>query len=130
VYKGVTLEDGVFCGPSVVFTNVFNPRSEITRMDELLPTRIKKGATLGANSTIVCGCDIGKYAFVGAGAVVTRDLPDYALAYGNPAKIEGWMCECAKKLEFKRQKARCVSCGKQYKIASCKAGKAPVSRVK
>lgn len=128
VYKGVTLEDGVFCGPSVVFTNVFNPRSEIPRMEKLLATRIKKGATLGANSTVVCGCSIGKYAFIGAGAVVTKDVPDYALVYGNPAKLEGWVCECADKLEFKKQKSSCGSCGKQYKITLPKAGKVSVSR--
>lgn len=91
VYKGVTLEDDVFCGPSMVFTNVFNPRAHIRRMDELRPTLVKKGATLGANCTIVCGVTIGRYAFVGAGAVVTRDVPDHALVTGNPARRQGWM---------------------------------------
>ena len=93
VYKGVTLEDDVFCGPSMVFTNVFNPRANIRRMDEARPTLIKKGASLGANSTIVCGVTVGSFAFVGAGAVVTRDVPAHALVYGNPAKMRGWVCE-------------------------------------
>ncbi len=113
VYEGVILEDSVFCGPSMVFTNVFNPRSEIARMHELKPTRVKKGATLGANSTIVCGTTIGKYAFVGAGAVVTKDVPDYALVMGSPARVSGWMCECGVKLEWKDDQA-CCSCGKQF----------------
>ena len=94
IYEGVTLEDGVFCGPSCVFTNVFNPRSAIPRMDELRPTLIKKGATIGANATIICGHAIGRYAFIGAGAVVTKDVPDYALIVGNPGRIAGWVCEC------------------------------------
>ena len=98
VYKGVTLEDDVFCGPSMVFTNVFNPRASIRRMDEARPTLVKKGASLGANCTIVCGVTIGTYAFVGAGAVVTKDVPDYALMVGNPARQTGWMCECGEKL--------------------------------
>lgn len=127
VYKGVTLEDGVFCGPSCVFTNVYNPRSFIKRMDEALPTLIKKGATIGANATIVCGNTIGKYAFIGAGSVVTRHIPDYALCYGNPAKINGWMCECGIKLTFKSNKASCEACGKTYEKAGSvikSAGKA------
>jgi UDP-2-acetamido-3-amino-2,3-dideoxy-glucuronate N-acetyltransferase len=100
VYEGVTLEDAVFCGPSVVFTNVYNPRSEIRRMDELRPTLVRRGATLGANATIVCGVTIGAYAFVGAGSVVTRDLPDFALAVGNPARVIGWMCACGQRIEI------------------------------
>jgi dTDP-4-amino-4,6-dideoxygalactose transaminase/acetyltransferase-like isoleucine patch superfamily enzyme len=99
LYKGVTLEDDVFCGPSMVFTNVFNPRSHVRRMDEVRPTRVKKGASLGANCTIVCGVTIGKYAFVGAGAVVTKDVPDHALVVGNPAKQTGWICMCGEKLD-------------------------------
>lgn len=99
VYKGVTLEDDVFCGPSMVFTNVFNPRANIRRMDEARPTLIKKGASLGANSTIVCGITVGRYAFVGAGAVVTRDVPDHALVFGNPARLRGWVCVCGEKLD-------------------------------
>ena len=100
VYEGVTLEDDVFCGPSMVFTNVFNPRSEIRRMDELRPTLVRRGATLGANCTIVCGITIGQYAFVGAGAVVTKDVPDFALVTGNPGRIAGWMCVCANRIDF------------------------------
>ncbi|MBX3348455.1 MAG: Gfo/Idh/MocA family oxidoreductase [Nitrospira sp.] len=114
VYEGVILEDSVFCGPSMVFTNVFNPRSEIARMHELKPTRVKKGATLGANCTIVCGTTIGRYAFIGAGAVVTKDVPDYALVMGSPARVAGWMCECGVKLEWTDDNASC-GCGKQFK---------------
>jgi UDP-2-acetamido-3-amino-2,3-dideoxy-glucuronate N-acetyltransferase len=101
VYEGVTLEDDVFCGPSMVFTNVFNPRSEIRRMDELRPTLVRRGATLGANCTIVCGVTIGQYAFVGAGAVVLKDVPDFALVVGNPGRIIGWMCRCGNRIDFK-----------------------------
>jgi UDP-2-acetamido-2-deoxy-ribo-hexuluronate aminotransferase len=111
VYKGVTLEDDVFCGPSMVFTNVFNPRSAIRRMDEIRLTLVKKGASLGANSTIVCGVTIGKYAFVGAGAVVTKDVPDHALVMGNPAKQTGWMCECGEKIN---PEMICSVCQKDY----------------
>ncbi|MDK2955498.1 MAG: hypothetical protein PWQ57_994 [Desulfovibrionales bacterium] len=111
VYPGVTLEENVFCGPSMVFTNVFNPRAEIRRMDEMRKTRVGKGATLGANCTIVCGNDIGKYAFVGAGAVVTSNVPDYALVMGNPARITGWMCECGNKLNDANC---CPVCAKEY----------------
>lgn len=89
VYEGVTLEDDVFLGPSCVFTNVINPRAFISRKDEFKPTLVKRGATIGANAVIVCGVTIGEYAFIGAGAVVTRDIPNYSLAYGNPAKIHG-----------------------------------------
>jgi UDP-2-acetamido-3-amino-2,3-dideoxy-glucuronate N-acetyltransferase len=111
VYKGVTLEDYVFCGPSMVFTNVYNPRAHIKRMDEVRPTLVKTGATLGANATIVCGNTIGRFAFVGAGAVVTRDVPDYALVVGNPARQLGWMCECGVKLTAG---LHCEACGKQF----------------
>jgi predicted dehydrogenase/acetyltransferase-like isoleucine patch superfamily enzyme len=113
VYKGVTLEDYVFCGPSAVFTNVINPRSEIKRMTEIKPTLVKKGATLGANCTIVCGHTIGAYAFIAAGAVVTKDVPDYALMIGNPARQKGWMCQCGNKLN---SKDNCPQCGKKYKL--------------
>lgn len=89
IYKGVTLEDYVFCGPSVVFTNVYNPRAHVRRMDEIRPTLIREGSTLGANCTIICGVIIGKYAFVGAGSVVTKDVPDYTLVVGNPARVIG-----------------------------------------
>ncbi len=111
VYKGVTLEEDVFCGPSMVFTNVFNPRAHVQRMNEVRPTRVKKGASLGANCTIVCGVTIGKYALVGAGAVVTKDVPDYALVLGNPAKQTGWMCECGEKLD---ELMVCGGCKKEY----------------
>ncbi len=114
IYEGVTLEDYVFCGPSMVFTNVFNPRSEIPRMDELKPTLVKKGATLGANCTIVCGITIGRYSFVGAGAVVTKDVPDYALMVGSPARITGWMCECGLKLKWTGDHTKCA-CGRQFR---------------
>jgi len=117
IYEGVTLEDEVFCGPSCVFTNVMNPRSAIPRMKEIKATLVKKGATIGANATIVCGYTLGKSCFVGAGAVATKDVPDYALVYGNPAKIQDWMCECGVKLEFKKSKAKCRPCGKEYKLS-------------
>lgn len=108
VYKGVTLEDDVFCGPSMVFTNVFNPRAHVGRMDEARPTLVKKGASLGANSTIVCGVTIGQYALVGAGAVVTKDIPDHALVVGNPARQTGWMCECGEKLNSGMVCGECI----------------------
>lgn len=114
IYEGVTLEDDVFCGPSCVFTNVINPRSSIVRMNELKKTLVKKGATIGANATIVCGNDLGKYCFIGAGAVVTNSVPDYALAYGNPARIMGWVCECGVKLIFSGNQAVCAACKKMY----------------
>jgi UDP-2-acetamido-3-amino-2,3-dideoxy-glucuronate N-acetyltransferase len=113
VYEGVTLEDYVFCGPSMVFTNVFNPRSEIPRMGELKPTLVKKGATLGANCTILCGITIGRYAFIGAGAVVTKEVSDYALVVGAPARMTGWMCECGVKLSWAGKRASCI-CGRQF----------------
>ncbi|MBH0203682.1 MAG: Gfo/Idh/MocA family oxidoreductase [Nitrospira sp.] len=115
VYEGVTLEDHVFCGPSMVFTNVFNPRSEIPRMNELRQTLVKRGTTLGANSTILCGITIGRYAFVGAGTVVTKDVPDHALVVGNPGRVTGWMCLCGVKLRVKGKKAACPTCGQQYR---------------
>jgi UDP-2-acetamido-3-amino-2,3-dideoxy-glucuronate N-acetyltransferase len=116
VYEGVTLEDRVFCGPSVVFTNVHNPRSEIRRMDELRPTLVRHGASLGANCTIVCGVTIGCYAFVGAGAVVTRDVPDFALVVGNPTRLIGWMCACGNriKLDAGDSQGICRACQKRY----------------
>ena len=114
VYKGVTLEDDVFCGPSMVFTNVINPRSHISRKHEFKETLIKKGATIGANATIICGHTLGRYAFIGAGAVVTKDVPDYALMLGNPAEVAGWMCECGHKIQFQSGVAICNECGKQY----------------
>ncbi len=115
VYEGVTLEDGVFCGPSMVFTNVMNPRSEIPRMHELKSTLVKRGASLGANCTIVCGLTIGEYAFVGAGAVVTANVPAYALVVGVPAVQKGWMCRCGAKLRFRGRLGKCVECKQQYR---------------
>jgi len=112
VYKGVTLEDGVFCGPSMVFTNIYNPRAEISKMDQVRPTLVRNGATLGANCTIVCGHTIGSYAFIGAGAVVTKDVPNHALVLGNPAKQCGWMCECGEKLS---NDLKCAACRKRFK---------------
>ncbi|MBN1871990.1 MAG: N-acetyltransferase [Candidatus Omnitrophica bacterium] len=114
LYKGITLEDGVFCGPSCVFTNVYNPRSFIRRMDELRPTLVKRGATIGANATVICGKTIGRYALIGAGSVVTHDVPDYALYYGNPGRLKGWVCECGVKLDFEGKNARCGTCGNEY----------------
>jgi len=117
VYTGVILEDDVFCGPSTVFTNVINPRSHVPRKDEYRPTLVKRGATLGANSTIVCGHTIGCYAFVGAGSVVTEDVPDYALVGGNPGRVAGWMCDCGAKLAATAKPpaaARCSVCGSAY----------------
>jgi UDP-2-acetamido-3-amino-2,3-dideoxy-glucuronate N-acetyltransferase len=118
IYDGVILEDEVFCGPSMVFTNVFNPRSFISRRKEFRKTLVKRGATLGANVTIVCGNTIGQYAFIGAGSVVTKDVPDYALVYGNPGKVKGWVCQCAEEIVFRSGKAVCKACGKKYKIDS------------
>jgi UDP-2-acetamido-3-amino-2,3-dideoxy-glucuronate N-acetyltransferase len=111
VYKGVTLEDDVFCGPSAVFTNVFNPRAHIRRMDEARPTLVRRGATLGANCTVVCGVTIGSYAFIGAGAVVTGDVPDHALVYGNPARVRAWVCQCGEKLDGDMT---CGVCGRKH----------------
>ncbi len=115
VYDSVVLEDDVFCGPSMVFTNVFNPRSFISRKKEFRKTLVKKGATIGANATVVCGNAIGQYAFIGAGSVVTKNVPDYALVYGNPGKVKGWICQCAVEIAFRSGKATCRVCGKKYK---------------
>lgn len=114
VYDNVTLEDDVFCGPSMVFTNVYNPRSAITRKDEYRNTIVKQGATLGANCTIVCGVTIGKYAFIGAGAVVNRDVPDFALMVGVPAKQIGWMSRFGEQLKFEGNQAFCSSNQERY----------------
>lgn len=117
VYEGVILEDNVFCGPSMVFTNVDRPRSAYPREhSEYLPTLVKRGVTIGANATVVCGHTIGAYSFIGAGAVVTKDVPDYALVYGNPARIQGWVCACGEKLEFIGKHARCSRCGREYEL--------------
>jgi UDP-2-acetamido-3-amino-2,3-dideoxy-glucuronate N-acetyltransferase len=117
VYEGVILEDDVFCGPSMVFTNVMNPRSFVSRKTEYRTTRVRRGASIGANATVVCGVTIGEYAFVGAGSVVTHDVPDYALAYGSPARSRGWMCKCGEKLEMDaRTSAECSRCGARYEL--------------
>jgi UDP-2-acetamido-3-amino-2,3-dideoxy-glucuronate N-acetyltransferase len=120
VYTGVVIEDDVFCGPSMVFTNVINPRSHVSRKHEFRRTLVKRGATLGANSTILCGHTIGRYAFVGAGAVVTRDVPDYALVTGNPGRIAGWMCQCGVKLAggaVPPATIACAACGAAYRTS-------------
>jgi UDP-2-acetamido-3-amino-2,3-dideoxy-glucuronate N-acetyltransferase len=114
IYDDVELEEDVFAGPSMVFTNVYNPRAFIVRKHEYRKTLVRKGATLGANCTIVCGSTIGRYAFVGAGAVVNQDVPDFALVVGVPAKQKGWMCRCAVKLAFAGDRATCASCGAAY----------------
>jgi UDP-2-acetamido-3-amino-2,3-dideoxy-glucuronate N-acetyltransferase len=114
VYEGVVLEDHVFCGPSMVFTNVINPRSEIVRKHEYRQTLVKRGASIGANATVLCGHTIGEYAFIGAGAVVTKDVPDFALMVGNPARRSGWMCRCGIKLALDEARGRCTACGSGY----------------
>lgn len=117
IYGGVILEDDVFCGPSMVFTNIATPRSAVPRntQDDYLPTVVKRGASIGANATIVCGHTIGEYAFIGAGSVVTRDVPAYALVYGNPARRHGWACECGCRLTITDQQGVCAACGRQYR---------------
>ena len=116
VYTGVILENDVFCGPSMVFTNVAIPRSGIPRNkpSDFLETRVQQGASIGANATIVCGNTIGRYAFVGAGSVVTRDVPDYALVYGNPARRHGYACECGTRLEEVDERGYQCACGRRY----------------
>ncbi|MEK6805935.1 MAG: acyltransferase [Pseudomonadota bacterium] len=122
VYDNVTLEDDVFCGPSMVFTNVSNPRSAVPRKDEYRDTLVKRGATLGANCTIVCGVTIDEYAFIGAGAVVTCDVPPYALMMGVPARRAGWMCCCGTRLPASDGQVACSSCGALYEVTdkTCK----------
>lgn len=114
VYTGVICEDDVFLGPSCVFTNVINPRSHVSRKDEYKETVVKRGASIGANATIICGHDIGRYAFIGAGAVVTKNVPDFALMAGNPARQIGWMCSCGVKLKFVDNHAVCKMCQCKY----------------
>lgn len=117
LYEGVELEDDVFCGPSCVFTNVATPRSHVSRKHQYIPTLVKRGATLGANATVVCGNTIGRYAFVAAGAVVTRDVGDYALVAGVPARRIGWVCDCGAVLRALGAEWTCSECGRQYYIA-------------
>ncbi len=117
LFNGVELEDDVFCGPSSVFTNVINPRSHVSRKHEFRPTLVKKGASIGANAVIVCGHTIGRYAFIGAGSVVTHDVPDHALMYGNPARQAGWICQCGVKLEGQNASLSCPDCGLHYTIS-------------
>ena len=114
VYDAVTLEDDVFCGPSMVFTNVYNPRSAVGRKGEYRRTLVRQGATLGANSTIVCGVTVGRYAFIGAGAVVNRDVPDFALMLGVPARQAGWMSKHGERLVFAEGRATCAATGENY----------------
>ncbi|MFN7325317.1 MAG: acyltransferase, partial [Chitinophagales bacterium] len=119
IYTGVTCDDDVFLGPSMVFTNVINPRSSINRRDQFLKTHVGKGASIGANATIVCGHDIGPYAFIGAGAVVTKTVPAYALVVGNPARQTGWVSEYGHKLQFDEQGlATCPESGQQYQLSN------------
>jgi UDP-2-acetamido-3-amino-2,3-dideoxy-glucuronate N-acetyltransferase len=119
IYTGVILEDDVFCGPSMVFTNVVNPRSHVIRRHEYQHTLVKRGASLGANCTVVCGHTIGAFALIGAGAVVTKDVPDYALVVGNPGRVVGWMCQCGLKLATGAASpahASCRVCGASYRL--------------
>src|SRR5690348_3493622 len=121
IYTGVVLEDDVFCGPSSVFTNVINPRSHVSRQDEYRQTLVMRGASIGANATIVCGHTLGKYCFVDAGSVVTHDVPDYALVIGNPARIHAWICYCGIKLPLgtaaddREEEASCMQCSRRYR---------------
>ncbi len=118
LYEGVVLEDDVFCGPSCVFTNVNTPRSHVSRRHEYLETRVHRGASIGANATVVCGVALGEYCFIGAGAVVTADVPQYALMVGVPARRIGWMCQCGVQLELTNQRAACEQCGSTYREES------------
>ncbi|HUU26451.1 MAG TPA: acyltransferase [archaeon] len=119
VYDRVTLEDDVFCGPSMVFTNVINPRSHTPRKHEYMDTLVRQGATIGANATVVCGNTVGRHAFIGAASLVTRDVPDFALVFGIPARLQGWMCKCGVRLELSidpgtKESACCGTCGRCY----------------
>ncbi len=120
VYTGVVLEDDVFCGPSMVFTNVINPRSHVERKSEYRQTLVRKGATIGANATVICGYTLGRYCFIGAGAVVTSDVPDYALIVGNPGRLRGFVCRCGEKLTIRVDggdviEVACRSCGSRFR---------------
>jgi UDP-2-acetamido-3-amino-2,3-dideoxy-glucuronate N-acetyltransferase len=118
IYEGVVLEDDVFCGPSCVFTNVLNPRSHVSRKSEYRRTLVRRGASIGANATIVCGVTLGEYCFIGAGAVVTSDVLPFALMLGVPARRVGWMCRCGERLRVADGAARCATCGSAYREAS------------
>ena len=115
IYEGVTLENDVFCGPSCVFTNVVNPRSHVSRKSEYQRTLVRRGASIGANATILCGVTLGEYSFIGAGAVVRSDVPAYALMVGVPARRVGWMCQCGLKLTLTNGMASCPACGASYR---------------
>lgn len=117
IYDAVTLEDDVFCGPSMVFTNVNNPRSHVSRKNEYRRTIVRRGASIGANATIVCGHEVGEYAFVGAGAVVTRDVPAYGLVVGTPARRIAWMCRCGEQLPKTSGPHTCAHCGSQFELS-------------
>ncbi len=114
LYTGVIIEDDVFLGPSMVFTNVINPRSHVNRKNEYKKTFVRKGTSIGANATIICGITLGEYCFVGAGSVVTKDVPAYALVYGNPARIRGWICQCGTQLEKTGDLLTCPNCKDNY----------------
>ena len=127
VYTGVILEDDVFCGPSMVFTNVVNPRSHVSRKEAFRQTLVQRGATIGANATVVCGIRLGQYSFVGAGAVVTRDVPNHALVYGSPARLNGWVCRCGVKLDLSTlpdsiEQADCSACRQRYEKKALHVG--------
>ncbi len=115
IYEGVEIEDDVFCGPSMVFTNVINPRSHVSRRHEYQRTLVRRGTSIGANATIVCGVTLGEYSFVGAGAVVRSDVPAYALMVGVPARRVGWMCQCGVRLQLVDGRASCATCGAAYR---------------
>lgn len=115
VYDEVTLEDDVFCGPSMVFTNVYNPRSHVSRKNEFRKTFVRRGATIGANATVICGFEVGTYAFIGAGALVNKDVPAHALMVGLPARRIGWMCQCGERLPQKTGLVRCARCNSRYR---------------
>jgi len=115
IYEGVELEDDVFCGPSCVFTNVVNPRSHVSRKSEYQATLVRRGSSIGANATILCGVTLGEYSFVGAGAVVRSDVPPFAIMVGVPARRVGWMCECGVRLQMKEGRSACSACGATYR---------------